>query len=128
MVDVAALYHEVVQTPVCVQHQVVQDDESKRTSDGWNGTSHENDTLFKFLPEAILERRGPIKRPVTQTFTDIEQAMLVFMLFVVEVIVVSRPTAANTEDVQEPLGFRLVPVRIVSISFGDGAPREGVLS
>ena len=128
MVDVAALYHEVVKTPVCVQHQVVQNDESKRTSDGWNGISHENDILFKFLPEAIPERRFPIKRPVTQTFTDIEQAMLVFMLFVVEVVVVSRPTATNMKDVQEPFGFRLVPVRIVSIGFGDGAPREGVLS
>ena len=41
MVDVAALYHEVVQTPVCFQHQVVQDDESKQTSDGWDDTSHE---------------------------------------------------------------------------------------
>ena len=128
MVDVAALYHEVVKTLVCVQHQVVQNDESKRTSDSWNGTSHENNILFKFLPKAIPECCGPIKRPVSQTFTDIKQAMLVFMLFIVEVVVVSCPTATNMKDVQEPFGFCLVPVRIVSIGFNDGAPREGVLS
>ena len=85
-----------------------------------------NYTLFEFLPEAILECCGPIEWPVPQTFADIEKTMLVFMLFVVKVFLVSRPATTDAKDVQEPLGFRLMSVRIIGISFGDGAPREGI--
>jgi hypothetical protein len=49
------------------------------------------------------------------------------MFFVVKVVVVSGPTTTDAEDVKESLGFRLMSVRIISISFGDGTPREGVL-
>ena len=87
----------------------------------------ENDRLFKFFPEAVLECCCPIKRPVPQTLTDIEKAVLVFMFFVVKVFIVSRPTTANTKDVQEPFGFCLMPVGIVGIGFSNGTSRKGVL-
>ena len=86
-----------------------------------------NHRLFEFLPETILECCGPIKRPVPQTLTNIEKAVLVFMFFVVKVFLVPRPAAANTKDVQEPFGFRLMPVGIIGIGFSDGTSREWVL-
>jgi len=49
------------------------------------------------------------------------------MSFVVKVVVVFSPATTNAKDVHESLGFRLVSVKIVSISFGDGTPRERVL-
>ena len=49
------------------------------------------------------------------------------MLFVIKVVVVSGPTTTDAKDVHESLGFRLVPVRILGICFGNGTPREGVL-
>ena len=49
------------------------------------------------------------------------------MLFVIKVVVVSGPTTTDAKDVHESLGFRLVSVRILGISFGNGTPREGVL-
>ena len=79
----------------------------------------ENDSLFTFLLEAILERYRPMKWPVPQTFADVEKAVLAFVFFIVEVTLIS------VQDVQGPRSFRLVPVRIVSIVFGDGASGEG---
>ena len=87
----------------------------------------ENDKLFKFLPEAVLECRCPIKRPVSQTLTNIEKAVLVFMFFIVKIVIVSGPTTANTKDVQEPFSFRLVSVGIVGVGFSDSTSREWVL-
>jgi len=49
------------------------------------------------------------------------------MLFVVEVVLISRPTTTDAKDVQEPLSFSPVSVMIVGICFSDGTPREGVL-
>jgi uncharacterized membrane protein len=93
------------------------------------GTVHriENDALFKFLSETVLERCGPIKWPIPQTFADVKKVVVVFMFFVVKVVLVSRPTTTNTKDVHEPLGFRLMSMRLISVSFGDCASGERVL-
>ena len=60
-----------------------------------------------------------MKWPVPQTFADVEKTVPAFVFFV-EVSLIS------VQDVQGPRSFRLVPVRIVSIGFGDGASGEGV--
>ena len=95
--------------------------------DSRDGKPYKDYTLFEFLSETILECCGPVEWPVSQTFTDVEEAVVVFMFFVVKVVVVSGPATTDAKDVKESLGFRLVPVRIVSICFGDGTPREWVL-
>jgi len=87
----------------------------------------ENDALLELPPEAILERCGPVKGPVPQTFTDVEKPVIVFMFFVVEVILISRPTTTDAKNVQEPLSFSPVSVMIVGICFSDGTARERVL-
>jgi len=87
----------------------------------------ENYTLFEFLPEAILKCSSPVEWPVSQPFTDVEKAVIVFVFFVVKIVLVSGPTTADAKDVQESLGFCLIAVRIVRIRFGDGASRKGVL-
>ena len=46
----------------------------------------ESDSLFKYLPEAILKSYGPIKWPTPLTFTDIGKAVLVFVVFIVKVV------------------------------------------
>lgn len=83
--------------------------------------------LFELLPEAILERCSPVKWPASQTFTDVKKVVVVFMFFVVKVVIVPRPTTTDTKDVQESLGFRLMPVRIVGVSFSNSTSRERVL-
>jgi len=47
--------------------------------------------------------------------------------FAVKVVLVSGPTTTDAKDVKESLGLRLMSVRIVSVSFGDGTPREGCI-
>ena len=74
-----------------------------------------------------MECCGPVKWPVSQTFTNVEKAVVVFVFFVVKVILASGPTTTDAKDVKESLGLRLMSVRIISISFGNGTPREGVL-
>ena len=49
------------------------------------------------------------------------------MFFVVKVVLVAGPITTDAKDVEEPLSFHLMSVRIISISFSDGTPREGVL-
>jgi hypothetical protein len=94
-----------------------------------SGTANrmKNYALFEFLSETILECCGPVEWPVSQTFTNVEKTVIMLMLFVVKVVVISGPTTTDAKDVKEPLGFRLMSVRIISISFGDGTPRERVL-
>jgi len=49
------------------------------------------------------------------------------MFFVVEVVLISRPSTTDAKDVQEPLSISSVTVMVVIIGFGDGATREGIL-
>ena len=88
----------------------------------------ENYTLFEFPSEAILECCGPVEWPVSLTFADVEKAVVMFTFFVIEVLLVSGPTTADAKDAQESLGFRLVSVRIIGVSFSNGTSGEGVLS
>jgi len=68
-----------------------------------------------------------VEWPGSQTFTNVDNAVVAFALLVVKVVLVSRPTGTDTKDIQKSLGFRLVSVRTISISFGGGRPGEGVL-
>jgi hypothetical protein len=86
-----------------------------------------DDALLELIPEAILQRRGPIKRCVPQAFTYIEKAVIMFMILVIKVIIISSPSATNAKDIHKPLGLRFMSVWIISVSFGDGTPREGIL-
>ena len=56
----------------------------------------ENDSLFMFPLEAILERHRPMKLPVPRTFADVEKVVVVFTFIVVEVVLVSRPGYSRT--------------------------------
>ena len=83
--------------------------------------------LLEFLPETILECCGPVEWSVSQTFTDVEKAVVVFVFFVVKFVLASGATATDAKDVKESLCFRLMSVRIISISLCNGTAREGVL-
>ena len=125
--NVAAFGHEVVQIAVCIQRQIVQDDMSRRAWNGWSGTP----TLtFRIPPRnlsgALWFNNGQLPRP--SLASKRRRSCLRSCSSSVEVVLVSRPTAANSKDVQEPLGFRLLPARVVSVGFGDGTSRELVLS
>ena len=62
-----------------------------------------------------------------QTFTNIEQAAAVFVFFIVKVVIFSGTTTTDAKDVKQLLGFRLMSMRIIGVSFGDSTPGEGVL-
>ena len=83
--------------------------------------------LFEFLPETILECCSPVEWPVSQTFTDVEKAVVVFVFFVVKFVLASSATATDAKDVKKSLCFRLMSVRIISISLCNSTAREGVL-
>ena len=48
-----------------------------------------------------------------------------FVLFVVRLVLVSGPITTDVKDVKESLGLRLIAVRIISVSSGDGRLGKG---
>ena len=50
-----------------------------------------------------------------------------FVFFVVKAVFASGVTVTDVKDVKVSPGFRLMSMRIISVSFGNGIHREGVL-
>ena len=86
-----------------------------------------NYALFEFLPETVLECCGLVEWPVSQTFADIENAVVMFVFFVVKVAFASSAIVTDVKGVKVSPGFRLMSMRIINLGFGNGMHKEGVL-